>query len=72
MHIACVERVEFTDYVLPYPSVGCANGAAGLSLFHCSVSGPHRGGQLLSSLARCVQVGTQYQREGGGGDRHAS
>ena len=28
---------------LPFPSVGCANGAPGLSLFHCSVSSPHGG-----------------------------
>ena len=28
---------------LPFPLGGCANGAPGLSLFHCSVLGPHRG-----------------------------
>ena len=44
-----------------FPLGGCANGAPGLSLFHCSVSGPHGGGQLPSPLAGCVQAG------GGGG-----
>ena len=34
------------------PPVGCANGAPGLSRFHCSVSGPHGGGQWPSPLAR--------------------
>ena len=36
---------------LSFPSGGCANGDPGLSLFHCSVSGPHRGGQLPLPLA---------------------
>ena len=49
---------------LSFPLVGCANGAPRLSLFHCSVLGPHRGGQLPSPLARCVQMRTQYQRWG--------
>ena len=35
--------------------------AGGVSLFHSSVSGPHRGGQQPSPLARCVQVDTPYQ-----------
>ena len=39
-----------------FPLVGCANGAPGLSLFHCSVSGPRGGGQLSLPLARCVQA----------------
>ena len=39
----------------PLPWVGCANRAPALSLVHCSVLGPHRGGQLPSPLARCVQ-----------------
>ena len=38
------------------PLVGCANGAPGLSLLHCSVSRLHGGGQLPSPLARYVQV----------------
>ena len=37
----------------PFPSVGCANG--GPSLFHCSVLGPHGGGQRPSPLAKCNQ-----------------
>ena len=41
-----------------FPLGGCANGAPGLSLFHCSVSGPHREGHPPSPLARCVQVDT--------------
>ena len=53
------------------PLGGCANGAPGLSLFHCPVSGPHRGGQLPSPLARCAQMDTPCRwwggREGGGG-----
>ena len=49
---------------LSFPLVGCANGGPGLSLFHCSVSGPHGGGQLPSLLARCVQVDTPYRRWG--------
>ena len=51
----------------PYPSsplVGCANGAPGLSLFHCSVSSPHRGGQLPLLLTRCVHVDTPDRRWG--------
>ena len=44
-------------HTLPFP--GCANRAPGMSLFHRSVSGPHRGGQ---PLARCVQADTPYQR----------
>ena len=47
---------------LSFPLARCANGAPGLSRFHCSVSGPHRGGQLPSLLARCIQVGTPYRR----------
>ena len=43
---------------LSFPSGGCASGAPRLSLFHCSVSGPHGGGQLPLPLARCLQVGT--------------
>ena len=31
---------------LSFRLVGCANGAPGLALFHCFVSGPHRGGPL--------------------------
>ena len=41
-----------------FPLGGCANGAPGLSLFHCSVSSPHGGGQLRLPLARCVQADT--------------
>ena len=41
-----------------FPSGGCANGAPGLSLFHCSVSGPHGGGPLPSPLVTRVQVDT--------------
>ena len=41
-----------------FPLGGCANGAPGLSLFHCSVLGPHRGGQLPSPLGQRVQVDT--------------
>ena len=37
---------------LSLPLGGCAKGAPGLSLCHCSVSGPHGGGQLPSLLAR--------------------
>ena len=44
---------------LSFPSGGCANASPGLSLFHCSTSGPHGGGQLSSPLAR--------GRGGGGG-----
>ena len=47
-----------------FPLGGGANGAPGLPLFHCSVSGPHRGGQRPSSLARCVPVGTPDRRWG--------
>ena len=43
---------------LAFPLYGCGNGAPRLSLFHCSVSGPHRGGQLSLQLAR------------GGGEAH--
>ena len=50
-----------------FPLVGCANGAPGLSLFHCPVSHPHRGGQLPSTLARSVQVDAPYRRGAGGG-----
>ena len=39
-----------------FPSVGCANGAPGLSPLRYSVSGPQKGGQQPSPLARCVQV----------------
>ena len=39
-----------------FPLVRCANGAPRISLFHCSVSGPHRGGQQASPLARRVQA----------------
>ena len=39
---------------LSLPLVGCANKASVLSLFDCSVSGPHRGGQAPSPLARCI------------------
>ena len=31
-----------------FPLVGCANGASGLSLFHCPMLGPHRGNALTS------------------------
>ena len=34
-----------TGHFISFPLEGCANGAPRLSLFHCSVSGPHRGGQ---------------------------
>ena len=47
-----------------FPSVRCAHGAPGLSLFHCSVSGPHGGGQRPSPLAGCAQAA----RPGGGGN----
>ena len=50
----------------PFLSPGnCANGAPGLSLFHCSVSGPHGGGHRPLPLAGCVQVGTPIQAVGG-------
>ena len=39
----------------------------GLSLSHCSVSGPHGGGQRPSPLATCVQVDTHTGGWGGGG-----
>ena len=39
-----------------FPSGGSANGAPGLSLFHCSVPRLHGGGQTPSPLARCVQA----------------
>ena len=39
----------------------------GLSLSHCSGSGPHGGGQLPSPLATCVQVDTHTGGWGGGG-----
>ena len=35
-----------------------------LSLFYCSVLGPHKGGQLPSPSARCVQLGIQYRQWG--------
>ena len=35
----------FTWTHLANGEVGCANGAPGLSLFHCSVPDPHRGGK---------------------------
>ena len=38
--------------------VGCANRAPGL--FHCSMSGPHRGGHWPSPLARC-EADTPYR-----------
>ena len=38
-----------------FPLGGCANGAPGLSLFHCFVRGPHGGGALPSPLPRCVR-----------------
>ena len=41
---------------LSFPLVRCANGAPGLSLFHFFVSSPHRGGQMPSPLAGCVQA----------------
>ena len=41
---------------LSFPLVGCPNGAPGLSLFHCFVSDPHRGRQMSSPLAKCVQA----------------
>ena len=41
---------------LCFPLVSCANGARGLSLFQCSLSGPQRGGQLPLLLARCIQA----------------
>ena len=40
------------------PLTRCANAAPGLSLLHCSVAGPHGGGQLPSPLAWGVQVDT--------------
>ena len=55
-----------------FPLGGCANGAPGRSLFHCSVSDPHGGGQLPSPLARCVQVDTPDRRWGGGGASQAA
>ena len=49
-----------TPLSFPLPLVGCANGAPGLSLFHYSVSGPHRGGPL----ARRVQAVIPNRRWG--------
>ena len=42
----------------PFPSGRCANGAPGLSLFHCPVSGPRGGGPRPSPVAGGVQVDT--------------
>ena len=43
----------------------CPNEAPGLSLCHCSVSGPHGGGQLPSALPQCVQADTPVPAVGG-------
>ena len=49
----------------PFLSLGrLCQRAPGLALFHCSVSGPHRGGQLPSPLARSVPVDPPYRRCG--------
>ena len=37
-------KLRENPHPLPFPSVGCANAAPRLSLFHRSVSGPHGGG----------------------------
>ena len=42
----------------------CANRAPTPSLFHCSVSGPHGGGQPPSPLATCVQADTPIRAVG--------
>ena len=55
---------------LPFPSGRCANGAPGLSLSHCPVSGPHGGGQRPSPLARPVQVDTPVTAAFGPRDVH--
>ena len=49
-----------------FPSGGCANGAPGPSLCHCSASGPRGGGQLPSPLATCVQADTPIPAAGRG------
>ena len=36
----------------------------GVSLIHCFVSGPHRGGQQPPPLARCAQADIPYQQWG--------
>ena len=41
-----------------FPLVGCASGAPGMSLLHCSVSGLDGGGQRPSPLPRGIQVDT--------------
>ena len=46
---------------LSFPLVNCANGAPGRSLFHCSVSGPHRGGQLSSPRCFGGMVGAGFK-----------
>ena len=48
----------------PFPMGGCANGASGLSLFHCFAPGPHEGGRPPSPLTRCVRVHTPNRRWG--------
>ena len=58
-----------------FPLVSCANTAPGLSLFHCSVSGPHRGGQPPSPLAKVRPSGHPIPAVGnllGGGGSSAS
>ena len=54
----------FLSTSLSFPSGGCANGAPELSLFHCSVSGPHGGGRRPSPVIRCVQVVIPNRRWG--------
>ena len=48
-HHLCPPSAYLVDLYLPtHPSfllVACGNGAPGLSPFHCSLSGPHSGGQ---------------------------
>ena len=47
---------------LPFPLVGCANGAPGLALFHFSALSPRRGRQMPSPLAKCVQAAIPSRR----------
>ena len=57
-----------------FPSVGCANGAPGLSLVHCSVSGPCGGGGGGSHQSHRWSAGllTPWTCAGGGHQGHVS
>ena len=54
----------FLSTSLSFPLGGCAHGRPDWPWFHCSVLGPHGGGQVPSPLAGCVQVGTPCRRWG--------